>query len=331
MRRLLISHIDLDGVGAPVIADLYFKGYFDKTILLDYGFEEDDDTRLLIDSFDEIVISDLSAPEEYIESLIDKGKRVEIYDHHIHAEWLKDKPYGVYDENRCGSKIFWEEWAKPKLSRYYPATEYFVKLIDVYDRWQNEDPLWNEGKALNSVLYNKTTDWNQTDALIKYTPFIDRMVNKIRKTSGEWRWTMIEEGWIQDSLNKEKETLDKALLTMKIRRDYKGNKFAIIAIGSKISIVCSKILDMYRDLDYIVCLNLYRGLNGKLSFRTTRDDLDLNDIICCAGHAKAAGGTVVPELAEKFWNDNSLCWAYKDMETIDVDRPSTWLVKTITV
>ena len=80
-----------------------------------------------------------------------------------------------------------------------------------------------------------------------------------------------------------------------------------------------------------MCLNLYRGLNGKLSFRTTRDDLDLNDIICCAGHAKAAGGTVVPELAEKFWNDNSLCWAYKDMETIDVDRPSTWLVKTITV
>lgn len=326
MRKLLISHIDLDGTGAPVIVSLYFREYFDKILLLDYGFEEDDDTRIEIESYDEIVIADLSAPEEYIESLIRKGKDVKIYDHHIHASWLADKPYGVYDETRSGSKIFWEEWAKPKLGRYYPITDHFIDLIDTYDRWQQTNPLWEDAKALNSVLYNKTMDWNETNALVKYTPFIERMSNKIRKSSDSWSWTMIEEGWIQDSLKKEKDALDKALSTMKIRKDYKGKKFAIIAIGSKISLICSKILDMRDDLDYIVCLNLYRGLNGKLSFRSKRDDLDLNDIVCCAGHAQATGGQVMPELAEKFWNNDNLCWAYRDMNGLDMDRPSSWLI-----
>lgn len=326
MKRLLISHVDLDGTGAPVIVKLYFSEYFNKIILCDYGFEEDDDLRLEIESFDEIVIADLSAPEEYIESLVNKGKHVEIYDHHLHASWLNEKPYGIYDDQRCGTKIFWEEWAKPKLGRYYPATDHFVELVDTYDRWQQKSPLWNDAKALNSVLYNKTIDWNEKNALIKYTPFIERMTNKIRKSSDGWRWSMIEEGWIQDSLKKEKDALDKALATMKIREDYKGRKFAIIAIGSKISLICSEILDMRDDFDYIVCLNLYGGLNGKLSFRTKREDLDLNSLVCCAGHAQATGGQVIPELAEKFWNNNWLCWAYRDLDTVDLDKQSTWLV-----
>ena len=69
MKRLLISHIDLDGTGAPVIVNLYFKDWFDKIILRDYGFEEDEETVALIKTFDEVIIADLSAPEEFIESL----------------------------------------------------------------------------------------------------------------------------------------------------------------------------------------------------------------------------------------------------------------------
>ena len=117
MKRLLISHIDLDGTGAPVIVNLYFKDWFDKIILRDYGFEEEEETVALIKTFDEVIIADLSAPEEFIEGLRSLGISVQIYDHHAHASWLAGKPYGVFDENRCGTKIFWEEWAKPKLGR----------------------------------------------------------------------------------------------------------------------------------------------------------------------------------------------------------------------
>lgn len=328
MKRLLISHIDLDGTGAPVIVNLYFKDQFDKIILRDYDFENDEDSVELMEKFDEIIIADLSAPEEFIERLIDKGISVKIYDHHVHAEWLKDKPYGVYDENRCGTRIFWEEWAKPQLGRYYSATDHFVKLVDVYDRWQQDDPLWPDAKGLNFVLYNKSLDWDEKDCLVKYTPFIERICNKIKK-SNEWFWTMTEEGYIQEALEKERAAIDKALYTMKIREDYKGRKFAIIAIGTKISLVCSEILNMRDDLDYIVCLNLFRGLTGKLSFRTKRADLDLNSIVCCAGHAQAAGGMVIPELAEKFWNNDNLCWAYEDLETVDLNKQSTWLTNCV--
>ena len=326
MKRLLISHVDLDGTGSPVIAKLYFSDYFDKVILRDYGFEEDPEDVAYISSFDEIIIADLSAPEEFIDSLVAKGISVTIYDHHIHASWLNDKPYGVYDENRCGTRIFWEEWARPKLGRYNPLVDHFVELVDTYDRWQQDSNLWNEAKALNAVLYNKTIDWDEKDAYVKFTPFIDRMCDKIRK-SFAWFWTNTEKEWIMDAVNKEKAALDKALSIMKIRHDYKGRKFGVTALGSKISLVCSTILDMREDLDYVVCLNLWKGLNGKLSFRSKRKDLDLNEFICCAGHAQATGGTVIPELAEKFFNDDSLCWAYRDLETVDPDVQSTWLVK----
>lgn len=329
MKRLLISHIDLDGVGSPVIAKLYFNDYFDNIILRDYGFEEDEDTNLLIRTYDEIVIADLSAPDSYIESLINSGIIVHIYDHHIAASWLKDKEYGVFDENRCGTKIFWEEWAKPKLGRYYPLTDKFVELIDTYDRWQEDNPLWDEAKALNSVLYNKDLNYNEPNGIVKYTPFINRMVNKIRNSCSEWSWNVIEEGYIIDSLNKEKQLYNKAIGSMQIREDYKGYKFGIIAIGSKISLICSEILKDRPDLDYIVCLNLYRGLNGKLSFRTKREDIDLNDFIVCKGHKQAAGGVVVPELAEKFWNNKNLCWAYSGDERINADLQSTWLVPVL--
>ena len=326
MKRLLISHVDLDGTGAPVIVNLYFKDKFDKIILRDYDFEQDEENVQLMETFDEIIIADLSAPEEFIESLVNKGISVKIYDHHVHAEWLKDKPYGIYDDKRCGTRIFWEEWAKPQLSRYYPMTDHFVKLVDVYDRWQQDDPLWPDAKGLNFILYNKTLDWDEKDALVKYTPFIERMTNKIKKSS-EWFWTMIEEGYIQEALDKERMAIDKALSTMKIREDYKGKKFGIIAIGTKISLVCSEILNMRDDLDYIVCINLFRGLNGKLSFRSKREDIDLNEFCCCAGHAQAAGGMVIPELAERFWNDDNSCWAYNDLPTLDPVIQSTWLTK----
>lgn len=325
-KSLLISHVDLDGTGAPIIAKLYFPDYFDKIIMRDYGWEEDEETKALLDLYDEIIIADLSAPEEFIESLVHKGIMVRIFDHHIHASWLANKAYGVYDENRCGTRIFWEEWAKPQLSRYYSLTDNFVELVDVYDRWQQQNPLWEEAKSLNSVLYNKTTNWSESDSMIKFGPFMDRIINKIRKCESEWKWTMIEEDWIKDAIRKEKEVLNKALETMQIRVDYKGLKFGIIAIGSKISLICSKILEMHKDLDYIVCLNLYGGLNGKLSFRTTRPDLDLNNICCCNGHAQAAGGQVVPELAEKFWNDKRLCWAYLDHPDYDESTQNTWLI-----
>jgi len=327
MKRLLISHVDLDGTGAPIIVNLYFKNQFDQIILRDYGFEEDEETVNLMKTFDEIIIADLSAPEEFIESFINSGIIVKIYDHHLGASWLDQKDYGIYDENRCGTKIFWEEWAKPQLSRYYPLTDHFVELVDVYDRWQQTNSLWDEAKALNSVLYNKNINWNEKDSYVKYTPFIDRIINKI-KTKSKWEWSYTEEEYICESIKKENDALNKALSTMKVRFDYKGKKFGIIAIGSKISLVCSEILNQRDDLDYIVCLNLFRGLNGKLSFRTKKDNVDLNELCCCAGHASAAGGQVIPELAEKFWNDDKLCWAYKDMEQVDPVRQSTWLVDT---
>lgn len=331
MNRILISHIDLDGVGSPVIAKLYFQNYFNNIILRDYNFEQNEDDRLLIEQYDEVIIADLSAPEEYINSLINKGIKVQIYDHHLGASWLKDKPYGIYDENRCGTKLFWEEWAKPQLSRYYSLTDDFVELVDVYDRWQQDNPLWEEAKALNSVLYNKDIDWKQPDAFIKYSSFIESMIYKIKKTESHWIWTSIEEGYILDAIKKEKEVYNKAISTMKIREDNRGYKFAIIAISSKISLICSEILKNRPDLDYIICLNLFNGLNGKLSFRTARKDLDLNNFIVCKGHQQAAGGIVIPELAEKFWNNENLCWAFEGDEGVNPEIPSTWLVPILSV
>ena len=303
-----MSHIDLDGLGS-VLVYLYFKNRnipgmdFDTYMLLDYGWETIPENISYIASFDEVVMADISAPKEYIDQIRAKGTQVKIFDHHLAAEWLKDDPDSVWDQERSGTRIFWEEYASKILKRYPLVIKQFVYLVDAYDCWREDSPLWEDAKGLNAVLYGlkNFTAGNEIDS---NQEFIETMLRKFDLFPNEWTWLPKERRIIQESLRRELELYDQAVKSMKIRIDTKGRAFGVIASGSKISLTCSRILKENPAMDYLICVNSFRGINGKLSFRTKRGDFDLNSLAGVHGHAVAAGAQVLPEFANKIWEED---------------------------
>lgn len=308
MKRLISSHLDVDGLGSIIIY-LYFKDKqlpgldFDTFMLIDYGWEQIPENIEYMASFDEVIMADISAPKEYIDKIRAKGTHVRIFDHHLSSEWLKDDPDSIWDPERSGTRIFWEEYAS-KIARRYPiALKQFIYLVDAYDCWREESPLWGEAKDLNSVLYG-LKNYSAGNEIDSNKEFIETTLRKLDLFPNEWTWLPKEKKIIQESLKREQELYDQARSGMKLRIDTKERAFGVITLGSKISLVCSRILNDNPALDYIICINSYRGINGKLSFRTKKDDLDLNCFAGVSGHAKAAGAKVTPETADKIWRED---------------------------
>ena len=163
--------------------------------------------------------------------------------------------------------------------------------------------MWGEAKDLNSVLYG-LKNYKAGNEIDSNKEFIETTLRKLDLFPNEWTWLPKEKKIIQESLKREQELYDQARSGMKLRIDTKERAFGVITLGSKISLVCSRILNDNPALDYIICINSYRGINGKLSFRTKKDDLDLNCFAGVSGHAKAAGAKVTPETADKIWRED---------------------------
>lgn len=325
MKRLLVTHVDLDGAGPIILYDLFPRLLkFDRIICKDYGFEQDSSEYEFLTTFEEIIFVDMSIPELTYESLKLNGIKVLFYDHHESSSWLSLKEgIGVWDNTRCGTKIFWEEYVRPQLKRYIPMIDYVVDLIDAYDCWRTNDPLWKEAKNLNSVFYG-LKDYREPDEIKALQKFLDITQSKITRGI-KWFWTEREKVAIDRANAREKEVKDAALQTMKVRKDKEGLTFAIFKAPSKISLVCSSILDERPELDYIICINTYGESLGKLSFRSKKEDFDLNSLACAKGHIGAAGGSLSEENINRLW-DEEYCFAYKSYSSYKEDDENSWLI-----
>lgn len=308
MKKLIISHIDSDGLGSIIIY-LYYKNKnikgldFDSYILFDYGWEQLSENIDYVSSFDEVIMADISAPKEYIDRIRARGTHVRIFDHHLSSEWLKDDPDSIWDTDRCGTRIFWEDYARPLVGRYPRILREYVELVDTYDCWREDSELWSMAKDLNSVVYG-LKNYKAGNEIDSNLEFIDTMLRRFELYPNGWEWFAKEKKIIQESLKREEDLYRQATESMRIRVDTKGRFFGLITLPSKISLTCSRILKEKPGMDYIVCINSYRGVNGKLSFRTKREDLDLNTLAGVHGHAAAAGAQVMPEDARKLWEED---------------------------
>lgn len=138
--RTLIFHTDLDGIAVGILAE-FFKLPFDCKMSMDYGFEEDTQTVAKIRTADEIVMADLSMPQEMYGELVAAGKSVVIFDHHETSTWIAGKTGCVWDDRRSGTCVFFDEYVKPRVGRFSPCVGEFVRLVDIYDRWVLDSPL----------------------------------------------------------------------------------------------------------------------------------------------------------------------------------------------
>lgn len=301
MNRLLVSHTDLDGV-SPVIISLLFKLPIDYFLLVDYGWEADPSLRAFVSGYQEIVFVDMRIPESFFKELKDQGKDIKIYDHHLPSQWIENKEGCVWDKNRCGTKIFWEEYIKPQLNSYPPVVETFVNMVNTYDLWLENSSLWTEAVKLNTVFSEsqKFVESSNLGTLDFNIDFIRSCYHKLVDYPNYWVWTEEDKRLINEARGKEEELINNAENEMQIRVDNKGRKFGIFNLKEKASIVCNYILKHYPDLDYVISIK--NTDTGELSLRSK--SLNLNDLAGVHGHQKAAGGKVDSELAKKLMNDN---------------------------
>lgn len=330
MKTILFSHSDLDGIGAIIVGKLYKdKIGIDSFLSMDYGFEEKEETLSELLMYDRIIITDLSPSEGFFSTLIEHGKEVIAFDHHETSAYMSKHEGCVYDKTRCGTRIFWEDYVKPNFARRYPdILADFVRLVDTYDCWREDSPLWEEAVSLNSVIYAMRDYSIRNDELRSQNAFIEFTIKKITLSGmDEWYWTSREQLLIETGKRKENEQYENALSKMQVRIDNKDRTFGLIMIPSKISLVCSRILRENPAMDYIVCINCYGGVTGKLSFRT-KERFNLNEIGIAHGHPSSAGGMVTPEMAQELWNKQILVPAYKDSPEFKEDVSSTWFEMT---
>lgn len=309
-RKLLVSHLDLDGHAGIAIAR-YFNEKLNFTSMIsdDYGVEEIPERWNYFKTFETIIFSDLSIPKEKAEELRSFGIHVEFYDHHSKADWLSEDEYSSFDLDRSGTKIFWQDYVIPRIKRYPPIIDEFVALVDTYDLWKNESELWEKAKNLNSVLMGMK-NWDSNDNLESTIPFYDFFERKVRSFP-HWIETRQELEIIERSNKREEDMYLYAKNKMQIRVDGKGRLFGVFPIKSKISLVCSRILKEEENLDYVVAFNTWGGLNGKLSFRS-KNGFNCNDIGVANGHDAAAGGAISVEDSFVFLEKENLAFTYND-------------------
>jgi oligoribonuclease NrnB/cAMP/cGMP phosphodiesterase (DHH superfamily) len=310
--KVLVSYVDLDGIG-PILMEILYRKHleFDRVINLDYGWEEDLEMVGELSKYKEVVFADMSCSLMQYDWWKVTEMIVRVFDHHETAKPLIGRPDCVIDMERCGTKIFWDEYVRPRIGRYRPIVDDFVDLVNTYDLWQIESLLWEKALDLNRVMY-KYACWNADQFYNKHDRFITSLLRKLENDK-EFTFTPTELRYIEESKAKEEDAFKRAKNTLKIRHDHWGQKFGVFLAWGKISITASRLLyESNENFDYVVAVQDYRDELGKLSIRSRRGgDFYCTDLGAFNGHVEASGCTITPEQARMFYEDDLLCFKYK--------------------
>lgn len=313
--RVFIGQTDLDGSGFVVLLD-YFQIPYDDILIEEYSFFDDDQKIDYALSFKELIFIDFSPDQRMADKLLEQKKQWKVFDHHEGEtrSFLKELPESnLYEINidmeECGTSLFFKEFIAPNTRRIKPIVKEYVNLIKTYDMWKQDDPLWEEALNLNRIFY-RMRNYN---ALVEYEamiPFLEAQIRKFQYRSF-WTWTEKELQIIKSVKEREKKVYEEGKQTLHFRKDHRGKLFGVWDGPSKISLTCSAFLKEYPELDYIIAINTWGGLSGKMSFRSSRG-FNCNEISVANGHDAAAGSQIDVDLIMEFINNKELCFAYKD-------------------
>jgi oligoribonuclease NrnB/cAMP/cGMP phosphodiesterase (DHH superfamily) len=307
----------MDGISNEILAQ-FFNLVFDKTVSYDYEYFDDPIRVEVFSNADNIIFSDISPSQELYNSLISSGKTIRIFDHHDSSIWIKDKPGCVHDNNRSGTKIFFEEYVLPvsKVGRFPRIVREFVELVSIYDLWRLESPLRPMSEDLQRVFV-KYGNWGLDDNLARHDRFISAMSRKFQKQD-HFAWNPTELMYIQEAKASEDRAYREAMRMLQTRRDNRGRKFGVLSMWGKISMVCHRILNLDKqNFDYLVVAQCFHNVWGNMSFRAREGEFDLTTLAGVNGHKASAGAVLTPEDARRFMREN-LCFRYKsDMKAED--------------
>lgn len=280
MRRILFTHIDLDGSGSEIIIKLIYPDI--ETYRVDYNFDSDMTYRKIMAEADSIIFTDISISRDTAESLEATrayGKELLLLDHHESAKTnLEDLNYPwIHINMEYSGALLAFLWYKDQLIENldivsYNNYGYLAQLVSDYDLWHHQYP---ESKKLQFL-------WSK----IGTEQFVARFLqNSSMVLSDE------EESFVKESMDALEESYQIAISNMDPEEDSYGNKWLLIKnIGVMYSLVADRILKENPDVAY--CCIMSR--KGSLSFRSQYYDVEqIAKALGGGGHRLAAGAPMI--------------------------------------
>lgn len=285
MKRLLFTHIDLDGYGCAVIFKSVFKDIDIRHV--NYGFMDDILNQKLLQEYDEVYITDISVSRSQANMINDlmsnpliRLQKVILLDHHQSAlDELSDLNYSWISIklDQCGTMISYNRFKK-----FVPHLEYFATLVNDYDLWKHE---YRESTNLQFL-------WSSMDK----SEFVNRFVNAKYDESGQFKLTNYEIDLIYKQVEELDNSVDLCKSSMESYVDCDGNKFGYIKkTGRYLSLAVSRILNDNPDLTYVVAYNSY---GNSLSFRSLHYPVNkIAESLGGGGHKLSAGSPCIQFMA----------------------------------
>jgi hypothetical protein len=283
------THSDLDGVGS-LIVNKYLNIKHDKVYILNYPDITNKSGEFIfpnnyeLHEDDHILFTDISVNKEFYEYIESIGCKFNIFDHHKDTKEIEHKENVWFDESICGTQIYYDYVMDKRRRPLY--LDQLVELINTYDLFLDEHPLWIKAQELNDVFFGMKSFYKKHYESVEF--FVEYQLKK--NTNGEYYFTEFENTKIENAKEKKAKLLGEAKLVLKKRIDENGNKFGVTMSSSKISYIAKEILEE-ESLDYIYVINTYRGVNGQVSLRIHKQsELNASEFEGFSGHEKAAGG-----------------------------------------
>jgi oligoribonuclease NrnB/cAMP/cGMP phosphodiesterase (DHH superfamily) len=281
MKTYLVTHTDLDGIGAAVLANkaipnLYSVSYQDYPTI--DAYLADLLQRKDIAPDDLLLITDIS-PNQNICQLLDehanKTITIKLFDHHDSRKWVAKYPWATYNDKKSGTTLLYDELMQldPQLNLYHE----FAQAVEAWDTWKLESPFRTRGEVLHTLhKFIGMKDFVNTFAANPEADKEEPFVSMLRYVKQKKEKTI-------------KAVVNAALEKPLLRIDSLGRMFIIVQATDYISEVADTVLSHpdYSDLQYVV---VYNPVFEVCSLRSREANVgDLARRLNGGGHKNASG------------------------------------------
>ena len=291
MKDLLISHVDLDGISPNILLSLTGRKFDYKNIeIMDVDKTFDDIFQKDLKKYENIYICDLTITEHAHELIKNSGlNNIRLFDHHVSHEFAANYDYTdirveINGVKTCGTELFYLYLKKKYKDLDRKNIKEYVELVRQLDTYDFKDE--ESAQNLNSL-----------HDLLGHKDFVLTMVKRLKKDKEHFEFSQFEKRLFKLERKKIERYMNTKDSEMK-RYTIDGKKCGVVFAESNKSETGNYLSNKYPELDLIVLLDA----SSRISFRTSRNDVDLNEFSSTyggGGHKKAAGSKFTDEDREK--------------------------------
>ncbi len=306
LRIKLFNHNDMDAVGCAIVGMMAYENI--DIEYCNYGEVDEKITKFIEDkeylNYDYIYITDISInkqtvdlinnthPEDFKDGFM-LNEKVQLLDHHTTAEWLNENWWCLVEteengELTSGTALFYNWLIASGDLEPNEKLHQFVEIVRKYDTWLfNTKYHDDEPKKWNGLLY-----------ILGREKFIEYVFERMWESK-----TLSLDGFALRVLELEQRKIDEYVDWKNksiVEKNILGKKVGVVFAESYFSELGNRLAILHPELDLIAMISM----NGKISYRTVKDDIDLGkdfaSVFGGGGHRKAAGSEFGKDIVEKF-------------------------------